>query len=50
METNVATECFLLVELQTLVNLGMSFYWLIVIIHNVWSQWLKGCKRTSMIF
>ena len=35
METNVTTQRIVLVELQTSVNEGMSFNWLIVVIHNV---------------
>jgi len=35
METNVDTQRTFLVELQETVNLGMFFYWLIVVIHNV---------------
>jgi len=35
METNVDIQRILLVELQTLVNLGISFTSLSVVIHNV---------------
>ena len=53
METNVDTQRTFLVELQETVNLGMFFYWLIVVIHNVptyISYMLKRSKTTSTIF